>query len=250
MTDYLASADQALLQRHGLGDFESLWALQLDAVDEPNIGRGGWSRVFRLELEGKGYYLKRQSNYFTRTLHRPFGEPTFAREFRNISRYEKLGIPALQAVFYGARKHAGEHRAILMTRALDEWTDLDQLLARWAQLPQAQRDGILQACGELARTLHAAGQVHGCFYPKHIFLRERRDGWQAQLIDLEKTRPLLLGMRDRLKDLEPLLRRAGAWSEADVRQLLGAYLAQPVDSGLTTTWLQRLTQRRRHKENR
>lgn len=74
MTDYLASADLALLQRHGLNDFEALWALQLDAVDEPNTGRGGWSQVFRMELEGKGYYLKRQANYLTRTLHRPFGE--------------------------------------------------------------------------------------------------------------------------------------------------------------------------------
>ncbi|MCX5507992.1 lipopolysaccharide kinase InaA family protein [Pseudomonas sp. BJa3] len=250
MTDYLASADQALLQRHGLGDFEALWALQLDAVDEPNTGRGGWSSVFRLELEGKGFYLKRQSDYFTRSLQRPFGEPTFAREFRNISRYQKLDIPALQAVFYGERKQAGQHRAILMTRALDEWIDLEQLLARWSQMAAPQREAILQACGRLARTLHAAGQMHGCFYPKHIFLRERREGWQAQLIDLEKTRPLLFGMRDRVKDLEPLLRRARAWSEADVLVLLAAYLEQPEDSALVSTWLQRLTQRRRHKEAR
>ncbi|MBS3187345.1 MULTISPECIES: lipopolysaccharide kinase InaA family protein [unclassified Pseudomonas] len=250
MTDYLASADLALLKRHGLNDFEALWALQLDAVDEPNTGRGGWSSVYRLELEGKGYYLKRQSDYLTRTLHRPFGEPTFAREFRNISRYHKLHIPALQAVFYGERKQNGKHRAILMTRALDEWSDLEGLLAQWPQLADDARAGILKACGQLARTLHGAGLVHGCFYPKHIFLRQRRQGWEAQLIDLEKTRPLLFGMRDRLRDLEPLLRRAGAWSEADVRQLLAAYLQQPGDSALVGTWLQRLTQRRREKEAR
>ncbi|MGE8388235.1 MAG: lipopolysaccharide kinase InaA family protein [Pseudomonas sp.] len=250
MTDYLASADLALLKRHGLNDFEALWALQLDAVDEPNTGRGGWSSVYRLELEGKGYYLKRQSDYLTRTLHRPFGEPTFAREFRNISRYQKLHIPALQAVFYGERKQAGHHRAILLTRALDDWSDLESLLAQWPQLSAAARDGILQACGQLARTLHSAGQVHGCFYPKHIFLRQRREGWDAQLIDLEKTRPLLFGKRDRLKDLEPLLRRARAWGEADVRTLLAAYLGQPADSALVDTWLQRLTQRRREKEAR
>ncbi|NIF26253.1 lipopolysaccharide kinase [Pantoea sp. Tr-811] len=250
MTDYLASAELALLKRHGLNDFEALWALQLDAVDEPNTGRGGWSSVYRLELEGKGYYLKRQSDYLTRTLHSPFGEPTFAREFRNISRYQKLRIPALQAVFYGERKQGGKHRAILMTRALDEWRDLDGLLAEWAQLDAGARAGILKACGRLARTLHGAGQVHGCFYPKHIFLRQRREGWEAQLIDLEKTRPLLFGMRDRLKDLEPLLRRAPAWAEAEVRELLAAYLEQPASSPLVGTWLKRLTQRRREKEAR
>lgn len=250
MTDYLASADLALLKRHGLNDFEALWALQLEAVDEPNTGRGGWSSVYRLELEGKGYYLKRQSNYLTRTLHRPFGEPTFAREFRNISRYQKLHIPALQAVYYGERKHNGEHRAILMTRALDDWGDLESLLGQWSQLDEVAQAGILKACGQLARTLHGAGQVHGCFYPKHIFLRQRREGWEAQLIDLEKTRPLLFGMRDRLRDLEPLLRRATVWGAAEVRQLLAAYLQQPAESPLVGTWLQRLTLRRREKEAR
>lgn len=250
MTDFLASADLALLERHGLNGFDQLWALQLDAVDEPNTGRGGWSSVFRLELEGKGYYLKRQSGYLTHTLHSPFGEPTFAREFRNISRYQKLRIPALQAVYFGERKVDGQRRAILMTRALDDWSDLDSLLAQWPQLEPARRQGILRACGELARTLHAARQVHGCFYPKHIFLRERSGQWQAQLIDLEKTRPLLFGQRDRLKDLEPLLRRAPVWSDADIRLLLGAYLDQSTDSPLVNTWLERLVSRRRHKENR
>jgi hypothetical protein len=137
MTDFLAAEDRALLERHGLGDFDALWAKQLEAVDEPNTNRGGWSSVFRLDLEGRGYYLKRQSNYLTRTLHRPFGEPSFAREFRNISHYRQLGIPALQAAFFGQRKEAGETRAILLTRALDGWNDLDSLLQQWPQLSAA-----------------------------------------------------------------------------------------------------------------
>lgn len=250
MSDFVASADSALLDRHDLNGFDQLWALQLDAVDEPNTGRGGWSSVFRLELEGKGYYLKRQSDYLTHTLHAPFGEPTFAREFRNINRYQKLHIPALQAVYYGERKVEGQRRAILMTRALDDWSDLDSLLGQWPQLELSERQGILRACGLLARTLHAAGQVHGCFYPKHIFLRARSDGWLAQLIDLEKTRPLLFGQRDRIKDLEPLLRRASVWTDGDVRLLLSAYLDQPADAPLVQSWLQRLVRRRRHKGSR
>ncbi|MGY3640437.1 MULTISPECIES: lipopolysaccharide kinase InaA family protein [Pseudomonas] len=250
MTDFLAEQDRALLERHGLGNFDALWAKQLEAVDEPNTAGGGWSSVFRLDLEGQGYYLKRQSNYLTRTLQAPFGEPSFAREFRNISRYRKLGIPALQAAFFGERKVAGEVRAILLTRALDGWSDLDSLLACWAQLSAAQHSAILKACGLLARRLHGARQVHGCFYPKHIFLRATGDGYEAQLIDLEKTRPLLFGMRDRVKDLEPLQRRAPQWSEADLRQLLAAYLDQPTDSSLLDSWLTRLTARRSHKETR
>ncbi|MNC83929.1 hypothetical protein D3C75_1381700 [compost metagenome] len=57
-------------------------------------------------------------------------------------------------------------------------------------------------------------------------------------------------MRDRLKDLEPLLRRAQAWRVQDVRTLLATYLGQPADGALVDTWLQRLTQRRREKEAR
>ncbi|WP_300731192.1 lipopolysaccharide kinase InaA family protein [Pseudomonas sp.] len=250
MTDYVAEADRALLERNGVADFDALWNLKLEAVDEPNTSRGGWSTVFRLDLEGQGFYLKRQSNYLTRTLHSPLGEPSFAREFRNIQRYQQLGIPALDAAFYGERKVPGERRAVLMTRALDGWSDLDTLLEQWPQLTGEQQQAILQACGQLARRLHAVRQVHGCFYPKHIFLQAHGAQYRAQLIDLEKTRPLLLGQRDRVKDIEPLLRRASVWSDAEVRALLAAYLDQPVDSGLVDAWFVRLNSRRSHKEKR
>ncbi|KJZ39155.1 lipopolysaccharide kinase InaA family protein [Pseudomonas fluorescens] len=250
MTDFLAAEDRALLERHGLATFDALWAKQLEAVDEPNTVGGGWSSVFRLDLEGRGFYLKRQSNYLTRTFHAPFGEPSFAREFRNISRYQALGIPALQAVFFGERKVNGEVRAVLLTRALDGWDDLDSLLQRWADLSDVQHSAILKACGELARRLHGVRQVHGCFYPKHIFMRATGDGYQAQLIDLEKTRPLLFGQRDRVKDLEPLLRRAPEWTASQLREMLAAYVGQAQDSSLVDNWVARLTARRSRKEAR
>lgn len=246
MSDFIAAQDRAVLEQHGLADFDALWALKLQAVDEPNTERGGWSSVYRLELGEHAYYLKRQSNHLTRTLSRPLGEPTFAREFRNIRRYAERGIPALQAAFFGERRLPGEQRAILLTRALDGWQDLDSWLQGWAQRSELQRADILRACGELARRLHGARQVHGCFYPKHIFLREDDEGFRAQLIDLEKTRPLLLGERDRIRDLEPLLRRASVWSDGEVRQLLEAYLGHAAD---TRRWQQRLLRRRRHKES-
>lgn len=247
MSDFIAAEDRALLERHGLASYDALWALELEAVDEPNCERGGWSSVYRLDLGEAAYYLKRQSNHLARSILRPQGEPTFAREFRNIHRYAALGIPALKAAFFGERRVAGERRAVLLTRALDGWQDLDQWLQDWPRVAEERRAAILRACGALARRLHDAGQKHGCFYPKHIFLRETPDGFEAQLIDLEKTRPLLLGERDRVKDLEPLLRRASAWSEAEVRQLLAAYLGEGED---LERWSRRLGARRQHKESR
>ncbi|MCQ4294187.1 lipopolysaccharide kinase InaA family protein [Pseudomonas stutzeri] len=247
MTDFIAESDRPLLECSGMSHFDELWAVQLEAVDEPNIERGGWSSVFRLELDGAAFYLKRQSNHLTRSLTHPFGEPTFAREFRNIRRYAQLGVPALQASFFGQRKVAGEQRAILLTRALDGWTDLEGWLSQWPQLAESQRQAILHATGELARTLHRAGQMHGCFYPKHIFLREQAGSWQACLIDLEKTRPLLFGQRDRIKDLEPLVRRAAGIGDDGVRSLLSTYLD---DHRLLDIWVQHLGRRRRAKEAR
>ena len=141
-------------------------------------------------------------------------------------------------------------RAVLLTRALDGWDDLDSLLQRWSDLSEAQHTAIMKACGELARRLHGVRQLHGCFYPKHIFLQATGEGYQAQLIDLEKTRPLLFGQRDRVKDLEPLLRRAPEWTEAQLRELLAVYVDQPRDSSLVDSWVSRLTARRSHKEAR
>ncbi|MGE8503425.1 MAG: lipopolysaccharide kinase InaA family protein [Pseudomonas sp.] len=247
MSDFIAAQDRALLERHGLASFDVLWALKLEAVDEPNTERGGWSSVYRLELDERAFYLKRQSNHLTRSLLHPFGEPTFAREFRNIRRYAELNIPALQAAFFAERRLPGERRAVLLTRALDGWQDLEHWLTQWAALDGAAHVSILRACGRLARCLHQAGQMHGCFYPKHIFLREQEGGFEAQLIDLEKTRPLLLGRRDRIKDLEPLLRRARIWNEAEVRELLVAYLG---DGGDVDAWWRQLVARQCNKEAR
>ncbi|MCY1275685.1 hypothetical protein D3C76_599990 [compost metagenome] len=250
MKDFIASTDQELLERHGLADFDALWQLDVPAVDAPNRERGGWSSVHRLELDDNVYYLKRQSNYLTRSLLHPLGEPTFAREFRNIQRYRQLEIPSMDVVFFGEREVGGERRAILVTRALEGWRDLGGWLKEWSGLAPERRMALLRACGMLARRLHEAGQMHGCFYPKHIFLREEGEEFESCLIDLEKTRPLLLGTRDRVKDLEPLLRRAPDWSEADVRQLLAAYLGSGAGSADVDGWCRRLTARRRKKEER
>jgi len=244
--DFFAAADQLVLTRHGLADFDALWHWQGEPVDTPNTGRGGVSAVYRLQLDEHAYYLKRQRGHCTRSLRAPLGEPTFAREWRNIQRYQRLGLPTLDVAFFGVRGRGQTARAILLTRALVGFDDLDSFLTNWHGWPEPMRIDIVHACGELARRVHAAGLKHGCFYPKHIFLRETVDGWQTRVIDLEKSRRLLPGQRDRIADLEPLVRRATAWG-GGVREFLAAYLGsdKAVDVG---PWLARLTRRQRAKE--
>jgi hypothetical protein len=122
------------------------------------------------------------------------GEPTFAREFRNIQRYQQLGIPALEAVFFGERKVGGERQAILMTRALDGWNDLDSLLEQWPQLsarPAARRSCGLRPVGAASARCASGAWL---FLPQaHLLAGLTGPGYRAQLIDLEKTRPLAAG---------------------------------------------------------
>lgn len=248
MNDFIAQADRERLKQHGLDSFEALWALDLPAVDEPNTERGGWSSVYRVQLPGQNYYLKKQRNHLTRSLCHPLGEPTFARELRTIQRYQRLGIAALTAAFYAQRRTRDGYCAVLLTHALDGWQDLSAYLAIWQALAPEQQQSLINACALLARQLHQAGQIHGCFYPKHIFLREQDSGFTACLIDLEKTRPLLLGRRDRIKDLEPLLRRTDKqWGVAEWQLFLRSYLD---DARQVPCWLAELERRRSDKESR
>ena len=85
---------------------------------------------------------------------------------------------------------------------------------------------------------------------RYQFLRETDDAYEATLIDLEKTRPLWFGLRDRVRDLEPLLRRAPDWNETDVRNLLAAYLGTSSTGPEVDDWYRRLGARRKKKENR
>jgi hypothetical protein len=247
MSDFIANEDRAILAAHRLDNFDALWALELAAVDEPNTERGGYSTVSRLVLGEHAYYLKRQTNHLTRSFTHPFGEPTFAREMRNIQRYQQLAIPALQAAFFAERKTPGKHSAILLTRALDGWSDLFSVLGRWSQFSAAQQQAIILAVAALAKRLHAARQLHGCFYPKHIFLREQASGYSACLIDLEKTRPMRLRRTDRIKDLETLLRRASVWESVEVQLFLQHYLSAGED---LQQWSRRLGLRQQHKQAR
>lgn len=255
MDDFLAESARPLFARHGLDRFDALWALELDHVDVPNTGRGGWSSVSRLELadaEGSvhAFYLKRQIDHLSRSLLRPFGEATFAREFRNIRHYHRDAVPALEAVFFGERKIGGKVCAMLVTRALDDHKPLDQWLAQWAELPRPVRRAIVEAVAGLVRTLHAARHLHNCLYPKHVFVRVDASGASARLIDLEKTRPLRLGPRDRARDLDTLNRHTHGLRATERLRFLFGYLGRERLDASGKRLVQRLTRRRTRKNAR
>ncbi len=51
MRDYVANDWESLAAANGLDSFESVWSLDIGWFEEPNVRRGGWSGVSRLELK-------------------------------------------------------------------------------------------------------------------------------------------------------------------------------------------------------
>ncbi|MCM2972834.1 lipopolysaccharide kinase InaA family protein [Larsenimonas suaedae] len=223
MNDYHSPAYADLFQRHQLDDFEALWALSLTPVDAPNLERGGHSEVCLLTLENQRFFVKRQTNHLGRSVQRPFGEPTFAREFRNIQLFQKRGIPALDAAWFGERRSGKSWRAILITPALDGHEDLVDLNARWQTLSEETQYGIIDASAALLRTLHDSGLLHGSLYAKHVFLAQTPSGWIARFIDLEKSRPFFRRSAERVRDLDVFARRLDQWQENEWQRFFKHY---------------------------
>lgn len=257
--DYCEPELGDLLARHGLNSFDALWNAEALDVDVPNRERGGISTVSLLTLEDaqgqiQHLYLKRQTNHLARSLARPMGEPTFSREWRSIRRYHALGIPTVDAGWYGERREGNEWRAILITFELDGRDDLAHVHEHWAQLDDTQRHQVITASAGLVRRIHQAGMMHGCLFPKHLFLSRpdaQRMGVEvmdAVIIDLEKTRRFVLRRHECLRDLYVLWRRLDAWQPQDWRKFLTVYLGDTLESPSDTPGDSQLTRSLHHQE--
>ncbi|WP_426414666.1 lipopolysaccharide kinase InaA family protein [Aestuariirhabdus sp. LZHN29] len=211
-----------------LGDFEALWNLELPWFEEPNKRRSGWSGVVRHSLaqsngEPLNLFIKRQQNHNTPCLRHPIkGEPTFAREYRNIIKLQRLGVPTIDPVYYGERLHNGDSQSILISVALDHHQTVDELF------PQVENPRpLIDAIASLASQLHSHRLAHYCFYPNHIFVAQDSPGvFKPRLIDLEKMRFVPLPHRRTLKDFHTFIRRAAFMGADNLNLLLQSYAEQ------------------------
>lgn len=210
--------------RHALS-FDRLWSLPKNWFDTPNEARGGWSGVTRTELDTrKGntkVLVKRQQNYTSRTWRHPFrGISTFQKELENIQQLKKLKIPTLRPLYFGEQ----QGRAVLVTKALDNYTSLDQLDP--THLSQQQRQQLLRKLAKLTRKMHRSHYVHNCFYPKHVFVKLTRKGkWKIRLIDLEKLRWRFSSKLAMKRDLSSFNRHAdNRWTLKDRLYFFKRYL--------------------------
>lgn len=235
MKRYVSVAWASILRKRGLDSLDAFWRLELPEVDVPNRGRGnqGISVVSRmvLTLDGgkeKVLMVKRQQNYFSRTLLHPIrGILTFEKEVKNAFRYKMLDIPSIEPVFFERTNHPEGERAVLVTEYLDGYTSLDELVRGWqnADWPShARRRHIIEAVALAVRKIHQGRQMHNSLYPKHIFLKDTDEGVRVRFIDLEKNKWSCLGNRRMIRDLATLNRRSTGWGRTDRLRFLMHYL--------------------------
>ena len=222
----VAATDRELLTGAGLASFAALWDVATVAVETGNTARGGSSAVGVLELATptgpRRYYLKRQRNFNCRTWRHCWrGIPLAQREWQAVAALRRRGIATLEVAAFGREHRAGEDRALLLTRALDGYRDLDAWLAEHPQ--QSERERLMTAIGTLLAALHDAGWRHGCLYPKHLFVADDPAARvRLRLIDLEKckrTHRRFAGLRD----LDTLLRHCPQLEALLRTRLLAAY---------------------------
>lgn len=209
--------------------FEYWWSQQGQWVEPENQRRGGNSGVQLLRRDAlnlPALFCKRQTGHLYRSLRHPAGQPTVLRELHAYQAFTRLGIRVPKLVFGGARKHAGQWQALLVTEALDGFVSLD----RWyAGAPSAVlAEAVLIRLAENLARLHRARWQHGCCYPKHIFVKaEISDAGKGVadvvLIDLEKCRRRLRVATASRRDMAQFARHAGNMPAADLHFLQQRY---------------------------
>lgn len=221
----VAAPYRKLLDEAGLKSFEDVWRLDWDWVEAPNRRRGGWSGATRLQLKGHeslSLFVKRQENYCYRSLAHPLrGRPTFYREWRNIERLRAAQIPTLEPVCYAERRWSGRYQAALLTVALDEHQELDQLFAD--RVEEGLRERVLCKVGKLVRRLHDARFQHNCLGGNHLMIRPDPAGIDLRLLDLEKLKTVRRELPAAARDLARFIRHTPSLQPTDHLRVLAAY---------------------------
>lgn len=211
-------------------NFDDWWQVQGESVEPANVRRNGESGVDRVLTDSGVLYVKRQRNHLFRSLRYPFGLPTFMREKFAIQALQKININVPTIVFADARKVSGEWQAILVTRELKDYVDLECWYQQGGRkrLGEQQHEQFLLQLGHVLGLLHSHHWQHTCLYPKHIFVTQ---GHATQLpdialIDLEKARRRIFASHAARRDLDQLCRHGSMWNEQDWKILLTGHEAR------------------------
>lgn len=213
-----------------LADFDAIWNREIVWFEPPNKRRGGFSGVGKLLLQTEDgenftFFVKKQQNHGRLSLRHPIaGEPTFRREFHNLTFLSKHNIGAPKVVYYA--ENTLKKQAILISENLTDFVPLDTI--NLSQLHLRQQHSLVQKVATEIKRFHDSGMVHRALYPKHIFVKNAASTLDIKseiaLIDLEKARFSPLAWYRAYFDLAAFSRHAVDWSEESKLLLIKSYL--------------------------
>ncbi len=210
-------------------EFDHWWQMDGNWVEPPNQRRGGTSgvqRVLSSEPIPVTLYIKRQHNHTFRSLRHPFGAPTAIREQNAIQAIDALGIRVPKIRFFGTRREKKQWQSLLVTEALEGYISLEDWLKNLdpAIDNSAERHKVITAIAATLKTLHRGRWIHGCCYPKHIFIKWRENGEpDIALLDLEKARQRRLIKKYARKEVDQFFRHCPAWRSDEQKLFLNRY---------------------------
>ncbi len=242
--EFVDPAWSTALERNQLSSFRQIWELKACWFEPVNQRRGGWSGASRIEITGpdgrrRGLFLKRQERHFCRTPNNPFQRtPTYLREFNNLQRCERLGIPTPRIVYFGLGPERSKSQAILITEELAGYRSIKEWLADSAQGKGDLRNRrrILRELGGLVRKLHHHRLQHHALKPNNIFVRIDPASGDPSLclLDLEMMR---WHPRPAYRDLLTLYRKTANVSNRDRMSFFLAYLGiETLDASGARLW--------------
>lgn len=134
------------------------------------------------------------------------------REFELYCELERLGLPSLEPVAaFGQRAMGPWWRLTLLTRWLDQATDLRELYAQGLAVKDpGARAGVLRACARVVRTAHDYGLVHPDLNLGNLLVEESGGQHFARILDLDRASLKAGGVshRERIRMLLRLYRSA------------------------------------------
>lgn len=139
------------------GNLEAVFRLEGERITRDSI-----SEVIRVKLAGVHYYVKRYRRAEV-ALSSCLFRPRVQKEWLNLHRFARWGIPTVDVVAYGLERRFGAFvRGALITRGLERSVDLAALVARDdpCLTDSAWVDGISRQLAEATRTLHEHSFAH------------------------------------------------------------------------------------------
>jgi hypothetical protein len=228
MKPFISPHCSNLLTRHGLNTFEGFWDLPRHWVEDFNVRRNGWSGVIRhTVVDGerrRSMFVKLQENHNYRSpTHLLQWRPTFYRDFLNIRRMERIGVPTAEPVFYAERRDGDKLQAVLVTAALDGYRELNSIFED-PSFGAAIRRAILHRIAETVWLLHCHRLQHNGLSGRHVMIKlEKEDAFDMRILDLEKMRRSWSWLRTAVCDLEKLILLTPTLTKVEHTELVHHY---------------------------